>query len=212
MIKYRTMPRPPRLLFKNAFYHIYNRGVNKAPIVADERDRRTFIHLLGENILKYQLRVFAYCLMDNHFHLFLQTPQGNLDQFMWDFQRNYAHFFNSRHNRIGTFFQNRYKSRLVNDESYALTLTRYIHQNPAEAGMISDLGNYSWSSYPCYAGQLPHWNWLDIDWLLNQLHQTRSHAIEEFIKWHAKPLTDKEKNSIEKSRVILRSKGTRSHN
>lgn len=183
------MARPVRIRFKNAFYHVYNRGVEKQPIFFDERDRRTFLHLLGESVGRFQLRLFAYCLMGNHFHLFLQTPQANLHQALQYLQGCYAQYLNIRHERIGPLFQSRYKSPLVEEDAYAFALTRYIHRNPLEAGIVEKIDDYRWSSYPSYIGKLPKWEWLETGWLLLQLHRDPAIAIQFFqTLHHMKPI------------------------
>src|SRR5207245_1622974 len=133
------------------------------------RDRKTFIRLMADTIRRYRLYLYAYCLMDNHYHLFLQTSLPNLGRAMQSLQGQYAHYFNLRHTRIGPLFQGRYKSNLVETDMYALGLARYIHRNPLEAGVVQSLDDYSWSSYPSYLAKFPAGDWLTTDWLLRQL-------------------------------------------
>jgi len=178
------MARPRRIQFEGAFYHIFNRGVEKRPIFLDERDYKTFLHLLAETASEFQLRIFAYCLMKNHYHLFLQTLRTNLSQTVQNLQGRYAQYFNFRNERVGSLFQGRYKSRLVDEERYSLQLARYIHRNPQEAGMVQHLEDYPWSSYPCYVGTLPTWHWLDSRWLLTQFHRDPKIAREYFRQFH----------------------------
>lgn len=188
------MPRAPRLQFAGAYYHVYNRGVAKQGIVQDDRDRKTFLQLLGEAVRDFELRLFAYCLMGNHFHLFLKTEKANLDQAMQSLEGQYAHFVNLRYDRVGPLFQGRYKSRLVDKEAYGLLLVRYIHQNPIEAGLVQRPEDYPWSSYPCYVGKLPKWNWLDTHWVLGLFHEDRQKSLASFIEFHQqKPLPAQEK-------------------
>lgn len=186
------MPRPPRLQFPGAFYHIYNRGVAKQPIGFDERDRRTFMQLLGAAVRKFELRLFAYCLMENHFHLYLQTPLANLNQAMQHLQGQYAHYVNLRYERVGSLFQDRYKSSLVETDAYSLPLVRYIHWNPREAGLVSQLEDYDWSSYPCYVGRLSKWDWLETDWVLRQFDEDSVKALELFRQFHEEKPMQKE--------------------
>ncbi len=178
------MPRPRRIQFPGAYYHVFNRGVEKRTIVLDERDRRTFLHLLGETIRQFHLRLFAYCLMDNHYHFFLQTPEANLTTAMQSFQGLYAHYVNLRYQRVGSLFQDRFKSPAVDADLYALALVRYIHHNPLEAGITNTLDEYPWSSYPVYSGHMPAQDWLDTAWILALFHDNPSQAHSEFRIFH----------------------------
>lgn len=197
------MPRKRRLKFEGAFYHVFNRGVEKRPIVFDDRDRKTFLALLAKTIEEFQLRLFAYCLMDNHFHLFLQTPLPNLDQAMHLLLGQHAQYINLRHNRVGPLFQGRYKDRLVEAESYGLILARYIHRNPIEAGAVKEPEAYDWSSYRSYVGKFPKWHWLDTHWLLAQFHEDRLIAEERFKEFHRFPTTEKEMRTLKNMRGAL---------
>lgn len=181
------MPRRPRFLFEGAFYHAFNRGVEQRSIALDDLDRRTFLQNLADAVEEFQFRLFVYCLMDNHFHLFLQTPLPNLNQIMQAVQGRYAQYINMRHRRVGALFQGRYKARLVDTERYALTLARYIHRNPLEAGLIRHLEDYPWSSYPAYVGTQPKWKWLETPWLLNQFHEDPLASVEQFEGFHLIP-------------------------
>ena len=178
------MPRAPRILLAGGFYHVYNRGVEKRPILFDDQDRKTFLQILANTVHEFQLHLYAYCLLDNHYHLFAQTPQGNLDRAMQSLQGQYAHHVNLKYKRVGPLFQGRYKSRLVEVETYALVLARYIHWNPLDAGIVQRLEEYPWSSYVCYIGKFPTWNWLRTEWLLAQFHPDPALARRLFQEFH----------------------------
>ncbi len=190
------MARPRRIQFEGAYYHIFNRGVEKRSIVADEKDRRTFLAFLGETVPEFQLRLFAYCLMENHYHLFLQTQKANLQKAIQSLQSRYAQYVNFRYDRVGPLFQGRYNSRLVNADQYALVLTRYIHRNPLEAGLVQKLDDYLWSSYLSYSGKLPVWNWLDASWLLQQFGSETDRAQQNFIQFHEQIPTHSESSVL----------------
>lgn len=183
------MPRPPRLQAPGAYYHVFNRGVERRAIVEDDRDRKMCLRLLGRTLQQHGARLFAYCLLDNHYHLFLQTSEANLAHVMRDFQGPYAQYFNLTYDRVGPLFQGRYQSPHVDADSYALQVTRYIHRNPIEAGLVTakTLENYRWSSYPSYTGRLPRWPWLDTQWVLSQFHHEPAHALERFVTFHQVP-------------------------
>lgn len=178
------MPRPHRLGYSGAFYHLFNRGVEKRVIVNDDQDRRTFVALWSETVGQFKLRLFAYCLMSNHYHFFIQSTENNLSKAMWFFSVNYSRYFNKRHQRVGPLYQGRFQARLVNHEAYALTLVRYIHQNPLEAALVKRLETYPWSSYGSYTGHFPCWNGLEIDWILSQFAKDRKAALESFMEFH----------------------------
>ena len=178
------MPRPPRPLYKGAFYHVYNRGVDKHTIFLDDEDRRVFLRMLKRIVEAFSLDLYAYCLMDNHFHLFLQTRFANLHQCMQKLQAPYAQYINFKYARTGTLFEGRYHSRVVQKDSYALALARYIHQNPLEANMAQALETYRWSSYGCYMDNDPKNHWVKTDWLLQQFHGNPFTAKELFKSFH----------------------------
>lgn len=179
------MPRPKRILYPGAYYHVYNRGVNKMPIVFDDQDRRTFFKILSKVIPVYKIQLFAYCLMENHFHFFCQTIEANLNVFMWDFLRQFSTYVNLKYKRVGPLFQGRYQSKIVDTDIYALQLTRYIHWNPVEAGVSKLLEDYSWSSYGSYVGKQSAWNWLNQRWILQQFHSdSLVKGIELFSQFH----------------------------
>ena len=186
------MGRPRRIQFEGAFYHIYNRGVEKRPIFMEERDRKAFLQFLADAVAVFHLRLIAYCLMENHYHLFLQTLKANLQSAMQTLQGKYSQYINFRYDRVGPLFQGRYNSRLVHAEQYALILTRYIHRNPLEAGLVQQMADYPWSSYPCYTGKLPRWNWLDTEWVLRQFDNEPLTARRLFIEFQEQkpPLTE----------------------
>ena len=174
------MARKPRQIFEGAYYHVFNRGVEKRPIYFDAIDRITFLKLLGEAATELKWKVFCYCLMDNHYHLFLQNTVPNLDKGMQKFQGRYAQFINLRYERVGYLFQGRYQSRIVDIDSYALELCRYIHKNPLELALEKPLELYEWSSYPSYLGIIPRPKWLDTDWMLSLLSDNPEHSVKAF--------------------------------
>lgn len=153
------MSRPLRVEYPGAVYHITCRGNEKKTIFRDRLDQESFLDILVESKKIYGIRLFAYVLMDNHFHLLLETPLGNLAQFMRRFNITYTSYFNRSHNRVGHLFQGRYKSILVEKESYLNELSRYIHLNPARTIKLKNkspeekwnyLLGYPWSSLRGY--------------------------------------------------------------
>ncbi len=197
------MGRPRRIQFEGAFYHIYNRGVDKAKIVWDERDRRTFLQLVSNTVINFRLRLFAYCLMTNHYHLFFQIQERNLDRAIQYLQGQYGRYIHERHERVGPLFQGRYQSRLVETDPYSLVLVRYIHQNPVEAGMVQRVDDYPWSSYPCYTGLFPKWKWLETEWILSQFDEDTAIAEGMFRKFHQECASEEMQQELKCQKHIL---------
>ncbi len=156
------MSRPLRVEYPDAVYHITCRGNERKPIFRDDQDRESFLDILFQSKKIYGIRLFAYVLMENHFHLLIETPLGNLGQFMRRFNITYTSYFNRTHNRVGHLYQGRYKSILVEKESYLSELSRYIHLNPVQTKEFKNksieekwnfLVNFPWSSLKGYLGK-----------------------------------------------------------
>ena len=146
------MARPLRLEFAGALYHLTARGNARAEIFADNRDRELFLELLGKEILQQAWHCYADCLMGNHYHLLIGTPEPNLVAGMRRLNGVYTQAFNCRHGRVGHVFQGRYKSILVDKDSYGLELSRCIVLNPARAWMVKRAEGWLWSSYRSTVG------------------------------------------------------------
>jgi len=141
------MARQLRIEYEGAFYHVTSRGNQKEDIFFDDRDREKFLEILKRTKDRYRYLLHAYCLMRNHYHLLLETPQANLSQIMQNINTSYTVYINMRHRRFGHLFQGRFKAIVVDKESYLLQLSRYIHLNPVRSGIIDSPMNYKWSSY-----------------------------------------------------------------
>ncbi len=126
------MTRPLRLQYPGAFYHITNRGNERKPIFRDDADRAQFLKILAQSKDNYQAVIHGLVLMTNHYHLLVETPLGNLAEFMRYFNITYTSHFNRRHNRVGHLFQGRYKSVLVDKDTYLSAVSKYIHLNPVK--------------------------------------------------------------------------------
>ena len=152
------MARKPRVLLAGGIYHITSRGNDRRPIFKTDDDRCRFLERLSESAQTYEVRVYLYCLMDNHVHLLLETPHANLDRFMGSLLTGYTVYFNLRHDRAGHLMQGRYGAQLVQGTEYLLKLSRYIHLNPVRAGMSKLPEDYRWTSYRFYTqGCEPSW-------------------------------------------------------
>ncbi len=163
------MARPLRILYENAWYHVMNRGRHGEKIFQNPEGYQTFIDLLKETSRMWDLRVAAYCLMGNHYHLLMQTPQANLPRCMRHINGVYTQKYNRMHNKDSQLFRGRYKAVLVDADSYLLELLRYIHRNPLRAGMVSRIDDYAWSSHHCYLSSKGEYNWLYKDCILSML-------------------------------------------
>jgi REP element-mobilizing transposase RayT len=160
------MARPLRICYPGAFYHITSRGNERKAIFKGRADREKFLSYLESAVLRYDAIIHVYCLMDNHYHLLLETPYGNLSQIMRHINGAYATYFNTKHQRPGHLLQGRFKAILVEFDAYSKELSRYIHLNPLRANMIHDLDDYKWSSYLDYIGIRTAPAWLDTSFIL----------------------------------------------
>lgn len=145
------MPRKPRIEMIG-YHHILNRGVEKRKVFLDDEDFNTFIKLLCSACESYGVKLHSYALMDNHYHLLIETSHENLSKFMRRVNADYAIHFNKRYKRSGHLWQGRFKSWYVSDESYLYTLICYIEYNPLKAGIIKKMGDYAYSSCRYFVG------------------------------------------------------------
>lgn len=149
------MPRAPRTLVAGLVYHVTARGNAKGPIFLTDADREVFLSGLAVARHLDDLLCHAYCLMENHYHLLVETPRANLDEAMHRLNGTYAIRFNRHHERTGHVFQGRYGAKLVTDDAYALTVVCYIAANPVQAGICAAPEEWPWSSYAATAGMAP---------------------------------------------------------
>ena len=180
------MPRIAREKSKTGIYHILLRGINKETIFEEEIDYIRFIETLAKYKEKSGYEIYGYCLMTNHIHLLLKEGDEGLGITMRRIGASYVYWYNWKYERVGHLFQDRYKSKAVEDNAYLLTVLRYIHQNPLEAKIGKTCEDYKWSSYKEYIGK----NLLiDKDFVLNIFHQDRKKGIEKFKEFHKKEET-----------------------
>jgi REP element-mobilizing transposase RayT len=168
------MARPWRIQFPDAIYHVTARGNRRADIFQDDLDRRDFLQLLGQASERYGLHFFAFCLMSNHYHLFLRTPQANLSQAMHWLNVTYTVRFNRRQRTEGHLFQGRFKAILITDESHWQHLSFYLHLNPVRAGLVRDPADYVWSSFREYTRRQSRFPWLQPGEILESYGGTPS--------------------------------------
>ncbi len=162
------MSRALRLQFPGAVYHLTSRGNAGQAIFADERDRTRFLDLLAREVEQQRWRCHAYCLMGNHYHLLIETPEANLSRGMGRLNMTYAQGFNRRHERAGHLFQGRYKAIVVERDSHLLELCRYLVLNPVRAGLVAAPEDWPWSSYRATAFAAGAPDWLTTRWVLRR--------------------------------------------
>lgn len=174
------MTRPLRLEFHGAVYHLTARGDQREDIFFDDADRLIFLDLLAKEVHQQHWRLYAYCLMSNHYHLLIETPEGNLVNGMRRLNGVYTQAFNRRHGRVGHVLQGRYKSILVDKDAYLLELARYIVLNPVRAGMAQRVEDWPWSSYAITASKRESPGWLDAEWIVKQFGTDPSAARQAY--------------------------------
>ena len=179
------MARPLRIEFEGALYHVMARGNARADIFLEDGDRQVFIENLGRVCGRFQWRVWAWCLMDNHYHLLVETMEPTLSKGMREVNGVYTQAFNRRHGRVGHVLQGRYKAELVDKDSYLLELSRYVVLNPVRAGMMESAAEWPWSSYRSVMGKAPAPEWLAVDDTLALFHHQRGPARRAYARFVA---------------------------
>ena len=183
------MARPLRIEFAGALYHVTSRGDRREPIFEDEEDRQIFLKILDEVVNRFNWICHAYCLMTNHYHLVVETPDGNLSKGMRHLNGMYTQASNRHFGRTGHLFQGRFKSILVDKDSYLLELTRYVVLNPVRARMVKLPGDYEWSSYRAMVGEAPVPVWLATDGLLALFGKRRAEARRRYSQFVAEGIS-----------------------
>lgn len=199
------MARPLRIEIEDGLYHVTSRGWERRVIVKDDGDRQEWLKLLDRVAERYGWRFFAWVLMDNHFHLFLRTPNADLSAGMHDLNSGYASWFNRRHQRVGSLYQGRFKAILVEDESYAWTLSRYIHLNPVRAKMVKRPENHAWSSYRYFLRARGAPAWLDWQTVLDEMGKNRSRTRQAYRQFIAQGIKEDPASPLEQvvGKVLL---------
>jgi putative transposase len=176
------MARPLRIELAGGLYHVTSRGDRQEAIYSDIEDRRLWLRLLAEVCKRYNWHCHAWCQMTNHYHIVVETVEGNLSQGMRHLNGVYTQRYNRRHERVGHVYQGRYKAVLVERDAHLLELTRYVVLNPVRAGLVKDAGEWPWSSYRATVGHAaPPFEWRETDWLLGQFGRDRYAAIRRYV-------------------------------
>ena len=174
------MSRPLRIAYPGAWYHVMNRGRRREEIFTGPQDYQLFLEVLKEAAEIFHLHVAAYCLMPNHYHLLIHTPEGNVSRCMRHVNGVYTQRFNRRYKADGQLFRGRYKALLVDADSYLLELLRYIHRNPLQAGLVENLDEYEYSSHKAYISNVAKWSWLHKDYVLSMFSAKKRQAVKAY--------------------------------
>jgi len=175
------MARPLRIEFAGALYHITSRGDHRREATyEDYEDREVFLGVLAEVVERYNWICHSFCLMTNHYHLVIETVEGNLSRGMRHLNGVYTQASNRRHLRVGHLFHGRFKGILVDKDAYLQELARYVVLNPVRAGMVESPEQWPWSSYRAMMGEVLVPNWLAVDGLLSQFGAEREEARRHY--------------------------------
>ena len=174
------MTRPLRIEYPGAVYHVTSRGNEKKAVFKDDSDREAFLKTLAHVNKRYNWICHAYCLMDNHYHLLIETLEGNLSMGMRQLNGVYTQTLNRRHSRVGHLFQGRFKAILIQKDSHLLEVCRYVVLNPVRAQVVERPGDWKWSSYRATSGKENPHPCLTRDWILGQFSKQRVKAGNEY--------------------------------
>jgi putative transposase len=177
------MSRPLRIEYEGAWYHVMNRGRRSDRIFEDRNDYLMFIDVLKEAAELWDLRIAAYCMMCNHYHVLIHTPQGNLSRCMRHINGVYTQRFNRRKGVDGQLFRGRFKSIVVDGDAYLLELVRYIHRNPVRAGVEDHVETYPWSSHRGYLSSAKKWDWLHKNFILSLLSNEKAARLKAYTQF-----------------------------
>jgi putative transposase len=174
------MARPLRLEYEGALYHVTSRGNARESIFLYDEDRSRFLEIVADVVKRFGWICHAYCLMTNHYHLLIETPDAGLSRGMQLLNGVYTQWFNRRHDRVGHLLQGRFKAILVEKESHLLELVRYVVLNPVRAEMVRGVRDWPWSSHRATAGQTEVPEFLRVDWVLSEFDADRERAIRAY--------------------------------
>ena len=175
------MARPLRIELAGGLYHVTSRGDRREDIYFTDADRRAWLETLGKVCSRFNWVCHAWCQMTNHYHIVVETIEGNLSVGMRQLNGVYTQTINRSHNRVGHVFQGRYKAIIVEKDSYLLELARYVVLNPVRALMVREASAWPWSSYHATIGSEEAPKWLQTDWILSQFAAQRGRGIKRYI-------------------------------
>ncbi|OGO78085.1 MAG: hypothetical protein A2Y23_15500 [Clostridiales bacterium GWB2_37_7] len=173
------MGRPTRVDYKGGIYHVIARGNNKELIFIEDKDKGHFISVVKKSCEIMGCKVYGYALMNNHYHILMQTMDKKLQEIMHKVNNTYSKYFNLKYERVGHVFQGRYKSCIIQDETYMFNVLRYIHQNPIEAGLCNKAQDYAWTSDKYYRGKVK--GFVDTSLILDMFSNDLQAARKKYI-------------------------------
>lgn len=177
------MARPLRIEFEGGLYHVTSRGDGQEDIYLSDDDRLLWLALFAEVCQRFNWICHAYCLMSNHYHLLIETPDANLSRGMRHLNGVYTQRFNVAHARVGHVFQGRFKAIVVDRDAYLLELSRYVVLNPVRAHMVAHASDWPWSSYLAMVGQVAQPVWLNTDWVLSQFGANDADRVQAYTRF-----------------------------
>jgi putative transposase len=184
------MARKPRIHYPGAIYHVMLRGNAKQTIFHDDEEYRYFENILEQGLDNHSVRLHAYCWMKNHVHMALQVSNKPLAKLMQNISQRYTQWFNKRHDGVGHLFQGRYKAILVDGDAYLLELIRYIHLNPVRAELVTDPGDYQFSSHSIYIGNVKCPEWVTVNLALSRFGRVESFARTSYMHFMGQTVGD----------------------
>ena len=188
-----------RIEIEDGIYHVMSRGYPRKPIVLDDKDRWKWTQMLGDVAAQRRWRVFAWVLMDTHYHVFVQTPDADLSDGMHDLNSGYVSYFNARHGTVGSRYRGRYKGILVEADYHYWELSRYIHLNPVRAGKVRKAEEYKWGSCPYYFGRQAPPEWLCWEDVLKREGKSLTAARTGYRQFLEDGLEEKERSPFEEA-------------
>ena len=177
------MARPLRVEYPGAFYHVINRGNAGEKIFKSQSDKKKFLEYLQKAVDRFSIIIHTYCLMSNHYHVLIETPQANLGVAIQWLNVSYATYFNRKRQRSGHLFQGRFKALLIEADEYLKELSRYIHLNPVRANIVAKPQDYAWSSYPAFLKKNEGPEWLETGRILGYFGKRKKEAIKKYINF-----------------------------
>ena len=204
------MARPLRIEYPGACYHVINRGNRRNQVFFSDSDYELFLEKLGDYLELYEIDLFSYCLMPNHYHLFLRSSQANLGNFMQAFNTSFTISMNRKHGESGHLFQGRYKAQLVESELYKNMLSRYIHLNPVKVKSLKNvllpnlkkrLRDYKWSSFRYYLGIAEKPKWLNRSFVLSSWGKDVEEKIKNYREYVEKGLLSDNSNELSPNEI-----------
>ena len=197
------MARPLRVEFPGAVYHVTSRGNARQSIFIDDENRDGFLDVLSIVVERFKWLCHAYCLMENHYHLLIETPNGNLSKGMRELNGVYTQWFNQRYRRVGHLFQGRYKAIIVEKDNHLLSLCRYVVLNPLRVGLIKKPEQWRWSNYKATIGLAKRPSFLTIDWILSQFGGRKREAMEKYRRFVMEGIDKESPWEILKGQIFL---------